>query len=213
VSDFESIYQQYGKTVYFFLLSLTQNESLSEELTQETMCRAIMNIGAFRGESKMSVWLCQIAKNLYFEWQKKNKRNVPIEDALLAEPDGLDIEEELTRKETAHRILKHLHTLDDPYKEVFMLHALGERKLKWFENLAPGVIEFAKNCDLNLRMRLTGDCCGSILFETSYFELTAHDDEVIRKFWLYLCQRGQLTITHTEETFRMEFLFALYDKE
>ena len=37
VSDFESIYQQYGKTVYFFLLSLTQNESLSEELTQETM--------------------------------------------------------------------------------------------------------------------------------------------------------------------------------
>ena len=28
VSDFESIYQQYGKTVYFFLLSLTQNESL-----------------------------------------------------------------------------------------------------------------------------------------------------------------------------------------
>ena len=91
MSDFESIYQQYGKTVYFFLLSLTQNESLSEELTQETMCRAIMNIGAFCGESKMSVWLCQIAKNLYFEWQKKNKRNVPIEDALLAEPDGLEI--------------------------------------------------------------------------------------------------------------------------
>lgn len=71
MSDFESIYQQYGKTVYFFLLSLTQNESLSEELTQETMCRAIMNIGAFCGESKMSVWLCQIAKNLYFEWQKR----------------------------------------------------------------------------------------------------------------------------------------------
>ena len=117
MSDFESIYQQYGKTVYFFLLSLTQNESLSEELTQETM------------------WLCQIAKNLYFEWQKKNKRNIPIEDALLAEPDGLDIEEELTRKETAHRILKHLHTLDDPYKEVFMLHALGDVPLKQISQL------------------------------------------------------------------------------
>ena len=135
VSDFDSIYQQYGKTVYFFLLSLTQNESLSEELTQETMCRAIMNIGAFRGESRMSVWLCQIAKNLYFEWQKKNKRNVPIEDALLAEPDGLDTEEELTRKETAHRILKHLHTLDDPYKEIFMLHALGDVPLKQISQL------------------------------------------------------------------------------
>ena len=130
MSDFESIYQQYGKTVYFFLLSMTQNVSLSEELTQETMCRAIMNIGAFRGESKMSVWLCQIAKNLYFEWQKKNKRTVPIEDSLLTEPDELNIEEELTRKETAH-----LHTLDDPYKEVFMLHALGDVPLKQISQL------------------------------------------------------------------------------
>ena len=130
MSDFESIYQQYGKTVYFFLLSLTQNESLSEELTQETMCRAIMNIGAFRGESKMSVWLCQIAKNLYFEWQKKNKRTLPIEEALLTEPDEQDIIDELTSKETAHRILKHLHMLDDPYKEVFMWRVFAELSFK-----------------------------------------------------------------------------------
>ena len=135
MSDFESIYQQYGKTVYFFLLSLTQNESLSEELTQETMCRAIMNIGAFRGESKMSVWLCQIAKNLYFEWQKKNKRTLPIEEALLTEPDEQDIIDELTSKETAHRILKYLHMLDDPYKEVFMLHVLGNIPLKQISQL------------------------------------------------------------------------------
>ena len=135
MGDFEKIYQEHGKTVYFFLLSLTQNEALSEELTQETMCRAIMNIGAFRGESKMSVWLCQIAKNLYFEWQKKNRHTVPIEEDLFTEPDERDIVEELTRKETAHRILKHLHTLDDPYKEVFMLHALGDVPLKQISQL------------------------------------------------------------------------------
>ena len=99
------------------------------------MCRAIMNIGAFRGESKMSVWLCQIAKNLYFEWQKKNKRTLPIEEALLTEPDEQDIIEELTSKETAHRILKHLHTLDDPYKEVFMLYVLGNIPLKQISQL------------------------------------------------------------------------------
>lgn len=90
--------------------------------------------------------------------------------------------------------------------------AFAEEKVKWFESLVPGVIEFAKNCELNLRMRLTSDCCGSILFETSYFELTAFDDEVIRKFWIYLCQRGQLTIAHANDTFKIEFLFALYDK-
>lgn len=74
VSDFDAIYQEYGKTVYCFLLSLSRDETLSEELTQETMFRAIMNISSFRGDSKISVWLCQIAKNLYLEWMKKNKR-------------------------------------------------------------------------------------------------------------------------------------------
>ena len=64
VSDFDAIYQEYGKTVYCFLLSLSRDETLSEELTQETMFRAIMNISSFRGDSKISVWLCQIAKKM-----------------------------------------------------------------------------------------------------------------------------------------------------
>ena len=43
VSDFDAIYQEYGKTVYCFLLSLSRDETLSEELTQETMFRAIIS--------------------------------------------------------------------------------------------------------------------------------------------------------------------------
>ena len=72
MGDIEALYREYGKTVYFFLLSLCRNESLAEELTQETMFRAIMNIGSFRGDGKITVWLCQIAKNLYYEHQKKS---------------------------------------------------------------------------------------------------------------------------------------------
>lgn len=126
MSDFETIYQQYGKIVYCFLLSLSHDEALSEELTQETMFRAIMNIKSFRGDSKMSVWLCQIAKNLYFEWLKKSKRTVPIDENIIQHNSGRDIVEELADKDIADKILQHLHELDNPYKEVFMLHALGD---------------------------------------------------------------------------------------
>lgn len=83
VSDFEAIYQQYGKIVYSFLLSLSHEETLAEELTQETMFRAIMNIDSFRGDCRISVWLCQIAKNLYFEWAKKSKKLVPLTAKLI----------------------------------------------------------------------------------------------------------------------------------
>lgn len=55
VRDVESIYQEHGKTVYCFLLSLSRDEALSEELTQETMFRAVMNINSFRGDSKKSI--------------------------------------------------------------------------------------------------------------------------------------------------------------
>ena len=128
--DFEKIYQQHGKTVYSFLLSLSHDEHLSEELMQETMFRAIMNFNSFRGDCKLSVWLCQIAKNLYYEWFNKNKKTLSFDEKLISHEDEKDISLDLADKETAWQILKQLHTLDEPYREVFMLHALGDVSLK-----------------------------------------------------------------------------------
>ena len=130
MGDFEKIYQEHGKTVYSFLLSLSHDEHLAEELTQETMFRAIMNFNSFRGDCKLSVWLCQIAKNLYYEWYNKNRKIVPLEETLTPYEDEKDISIDFADKETAWQILQQLHILDDPYKEVFMLHALGDVSLK-----------------------------------------------------------------------------------
>lgn len=136
MSDLEALYQQYSKTIYYFLLSLSHNEHLAEELTQETMFRAIMNIDSFRGDGKMSVWLCQIAKNLYFEWVKKSKRTVALADEeLLPDCGGRELEVDLEDRDAANRILQCLHTLKEPYKEVFSLHALGEVPLSQISQL------------------------------------------------------------------------------
>lgn len=130
MGDFEKIYQEHGKTVYSFLFSLSHDEHLSEELTQETMFRAILNYSSFRGDCKLSVWLCQIAKNLYFEWHNKNKKTMPLDERFASYEDEKDFSLDLADKETANEILRQLHTLDEPYKEVFMLHALGDVSLK-----------------------------------------------------------------------------------
>ena len=131
MSELEEIYEKYGKTVYRYLLGLSHDAHVAEELTQETMFRAIMNIGTFRGKSKLSVWLCQIAKNLFYEWQKKKKQTVSLDaesgPELRAEEDLVC---DLENKDMAERILQCLHTLKEPYKEVFTLHVLGEIPLK-----------------------------------------------------------------------------------
>jgi hypothetical protein len=82
-------------------------------------------------------------------------------------------------------------------------------KVTWFEQLADAVEEFAKNCHLDVCMQVTKNFIGSIVFETSYMELSDFEDPLLSKFWMYLCQHGQLTIAHKEDIFSMEFRFDL----
>lgn len=130
MEDFEKIYREHGKMIYSFLFSLSNDEHLSEELTQETMFRAIIHFSSFRGDCKLSVWLCQIANNLYYEWYNKNKKTISLDEIRITHEDEGDISLDLADRETAWQILQLLHTLDDPYREVFMLHALGDVSLK-----------------------------------------------------------------------------------
>ena len=60
----EEAYREHSRTVYRYLLSLTHDVGLSEELTQETFFQAIKSVERFDGSCKVSTWLCAIAKNL-----------------------------------------------------------------------------------------------------------------------------------------------------
>ncbi|WP_371320126.1 sigma-70 family RNA polymerase sigma factor [Chengkuizengella axinellae] len=74
LNAFDKIYTNYVNDVFKYLMILTKNSDLAEELTQETFYKAYKNIDHFQGKSKMSVWLCQIAKNNYYSYLKKEKR-------------------------------------------------------------------------------------------------------------------------------------------
>ena len=67
MQDIEKIYKEYFETVNKYLFCLTRNSDISEELTQETFYKAVKKINTYKGECKMSVWLCQIAKNLWID--------------------------------------------------------------------------------------------------------------------------------------------------
>lgn len=115
--------------VFKYLLKLTRNDSLAEELTQETFFRAYMNFSSLRNKEKASVWLCQIAKNSYYAWYNEHKK---IDSLETTEPksDGNNIEESFLQKELSKKALACLHDLEEPYKEVFMLSVFGDFSLK-----------------------------------------------------------------------------------
>ena len=109
--DKEKLYLEYFDQVYRFLLKMGADVNLAEELTAETMYRAINNISKFKAECKLSVWLCQIAKNLYLSKLREDKRYTVLDD-------NIALNEEKTDTELGEKILQKVHELDEPYKEV-----------------------------------------------------------------------------------------------
>ena len=124
MTDFSEVYELYFKDVYKYALSLSRDAHVAEEITQETFFKALKNIDSFRGQCKLYVWLCQIAKNTYFTYAGKRENAYDDEPAPTAGEDGL--EEKLLQSETAFEIHRALHRLEDPYKEVFSLRVLGQ---------------------------------------------------------------------------------------
>ena len=74
MSDIEQMYNDYANYVYRYLLSLCRNTALAEELTQETFYRAVYSIKTYDSSCRISVWLCQIAKHVWFQELDKQKR-------------------------------------------------------------------------------------------------------------------------------------------
>ncbi|MEJ9165284.1 RNA polymerase sigma factor, partial [Paenibacillus graminis] len=126
MADVEQIYEQYFQDVYLFALSLSRDQQIAEEITQETFVKALKNIDQFKGNCKISVWLCQIAKNTYFKYMDQQKRFDLGSPQEKIRGNSLSMEQKLIDKTEALRIHKLLHGLKEPYKEVFTLRVFGE---------------------------------------------------------------------------------------
>jgi len=126
--EFGDIYERYFKDVYLYMLAVSKNADVAEEITQETFFKALKEIKKFKGNCSVKSWLCQIAKNLYVD-QMRKKRNVSLSEVKEAAV-FTDIEENMIDKNDAISIYKILHCLDEPYKEVFTLRVLGELSFK-----------------------------------------------------------------------------------
>ena len=130
VKKIEKLYQLYFKDIYLFVKAISKDEHIAEEITQETFFKAIKSINYFKGDCDIRVWLCQIAKNTYYSYCKKNNCIVSDEEIEIANTEQKTIENQLLDKEQAIAIHKLLHKLEEPYKEVFHLRTFGELSFK-----------------------------------------------------------------------------------
>lgn len=125
MQNIDEMYNKYSEIVYKYVFCLTGNEDTAEEIVQETFLVAVRDINKFRGECKISTWLCQISKYLWYKRLKKEKKETPLDilqDSLLIENS---IEENFCDKESKIQLFKKLQQLDEDTRNVMYLRIFG----------------------------------------------------------------------------------------
>lgn len=120
----ERLYNAYYMRVFSYVMTMTGDRQTSEEITQEAFFRAFSKSAEFRNESDEVTWLCAIAKNCFVDETRRRNKTGPIPEELPA--SGRSIEQQVTDKDSSFRIHAALHTMDEPYREVFELRIFGE---------------------------------------------------------------------------------------
>ncbi len=111
--------------VYSYVMTLVKNQSIAEEITQNTFYKAMTAKKEFEERSSELSWLCGIAKHLAMDKHRKNAKFSELDESMVSS-SSVDIEAEMEDKDTALRIHLVLHELQEPYKEVFQLRVFGE---------------------------------------------------------------------------------------
>ncbi|MBQ8118857.1 MAG: sigma-70 family RNA polymerase sigma factor [Lachnospiraceae bacterium] len=133
-TNLEKMCAEYYEVVLRYLLTLTRDHDMAEELTQETFYRAIQKADTFRGDARMTTWLCQIAKFTFYQTIDKTHRHpttsieeypVEIEDFRIPQPEAA-----LIQGEQKVALYKAIQRLSSPTRDVVMLRITGELSFK-----------------------------------------------------------------------------------
>ena len=127
MQDMNAIYKKYGEIVYKYVFCLTGNEDTTEEIVQETFLVAVKDINKFRGECKISTWICQISKYIWYKRLKKekSKKEVPLDvlqNTLFIQES---IEDNFCNKESKIKLFKKLQSFDETTRNVMYLRIFG----------------------------------------------------------------------------------------
>lgn len=118
------IYQKYQRELYLYIYSLCHSRELSEDLLQETFLKAILSLSD--NHTNMRAWLYMVARNLFFNYVKKEKQKVPLEElGQMAEASNPEPEEQLIRDEHRRLLYQALQHLSVEKREVLILQYFG----------------------------------------------------------------------------------------
>jgi len=139
---FGELYDQTEKVMYAYILTLVKNHDDTLDILQDTYLKIKSAAHLYKPMGKPLAWMFTIAKNLYFEKVRKNKRKVDMKDEYIENYMDISFVPDPEDKIVLETALK---VISEEEREIVIMYAVGGMKHK----------EIAENMDLPLSTELS----------------------------------------------------------
>lgn len=119
------LYETYRQDVYRYLVSLTKDPALAEDLLSETFLGAIRSLPRFRQEADVKTWLFSIARRKWFDHLRREKIVLSEEELTGRYFAAEDAESAVLRREAAGRIRELLDTEPERSRKIVLMRIEG----------------------------------------------------------------------------------------
>ncbi len=134
----DRLIEQYQHRLLRYLLFLTGNREVSEDLFQETWMRVLLRGSQYNGKARFDTWLFTIARNLVIDLSRK-RTAISFDELSESSEDDRPIEfpidepsplEQIQTSEDRAEVHEVLHTLESNSREVLVLRFFEELSLE-----------------------------------------------------------------------------------
>lgn len=119
--NIKKLYESYRQSIFLFVLGITKNYDLSEDITEEVFMRVIKYHKTYNMLKNPKTWLFTIAKNTAYTFLKKNNE-------LLYENEELEKilnQHNKIKNEDSLVVEEYLSYLNDDERSIVILHIFG----------------------------------------------------------------------------------------
>lgn len=128
MDEFSKLYKLNKDLIYKYFLYKTKDDYIAQELVSQTFFLAYKSINSFKGNSKISTWLMGIAKNVFFDYLRKEKKfdTVSLDEVSITLTTKETLDEKLIENDELLNLFTAIDKLDEDFREIIMLRAVCE---------------------------------------------------------------------------------------
>ncbi len=124
--DFDSIYADFSRLVFWAAFNVVRSKETAEDITQSVFERVIINQQKLSdmSDGQLKGWLYRVAVNLALDIKRKAKHELPMDEPVSPNAQGRSPlpEDVLVQTEMSQILRAAVDDLDDIHSEVIILH-------------------------------------------------------------------------------------------